>query len=86
MSPVSAPHAYTTILSRRWCLRCDSYQVYRGGRWQDVPEMLGPWPGYSRTEVDCPGSSSPQKTLQFQRRAADGLDANPETSPDQSKP
>jgi hypothetical protein len=48
-------HPYVTVGARRWCLRCNTFQRMRAGEWRDAPEMLGPWPGYARTERECPG-------------------------------
>ena len=48
-----ADHDYITVLARRWCMGCNTHQTLRRGRWRDVPEMLGPWPGYSPTQEQC---------------------------------
>lgn len=46
-------HDYITVGGRRWCLGCNTYQVFKGGRWRDgfPPE---PWPGYEATQARCP--------------------------------
>lgn len=46
-------HRYITVGRRRWCTGCDTYQVFKGGRWRDAypPE---PWPGYEATQIGCP--------------------------------
>lgn len=50
---MTAEHIYITVGARRWCLGCNTYQVWRGGRWRDgfPPE---PWPGYEATQARCP--------------------------------
>lgn len=52
-------HEYVTVLARRWCVRCNTFQRFRSGRWRDEEEMIGPWPGYSRTTPECPSPPSP---------------------------
>ena len=47
-------HEYITVGSRRWCLGCNTFQRFRGGKWRDDEELIGPWPGYARTEPSCP--------------------------------
>lgn len=51
--PIAPLHEWLEIGSRRWCLQCDSHQVLRDGVWRDV--MLGPWPGYARTDMSAHG-------------------------------
>jgi len=42
-------HDYITVGNRRWCMHCNTYQVFRDGKWRDAypPE---PWPGYEATK------------------------------------
>lgn len=49
-------HEYLTVGARRWCMGCNTYQVFRGGRWVDgQPDE--PWPGYEKTQPECPRTS-----------------------------
>ena len=43
-------HDWIEVAARRWCLACDSFQKRWNGRWRDDESMLGPWPGYQRTD------------------------------------
>jgi hypothetical protein len=47
-------HYLIEIGNRRWCLDCGAYQILRSGKWRDVPELLGPWPGYQPMKCDTP--------------------------------
>lgn len=48
-----AAHEFIEVKDRRWCVCCNTYQVFRGGQWRDAypPE---PWPGYEATQARCP--------------------------------
>lgn len=55
---MSLDHGWITVGARRWCLACGSYQTRQGGRWADA--MLGPWPGYARTDPAAHRGDAPR--------------------------
>lgn len=54
-----AEHDYIAVGGRRWCRGCNTYQVFRGGRWRDGYEPQ-PWPGYEATRAKCDGITDEQ--------------------------
>jgi len=51
----TATHTWIEVAARRWCLACGSYQARSGGVWRD--SLVGPWPGYSRTDTAAHGGA-----------------------------
>jgi hypothetical protein len=57
-------HDYITVLRRRWCRNCNTFQTWNGRRWCDDPLLIGSWPwGYDTTKAECPNNRGTELTL-----------------------
>jgi hypothetical protein len=63
MDRVVTDHEYITVGARRWCIGCNTFQRFRGGKWRDDEEMIGEaWPAYERTQTECPRPNKQKET------------------------